>query len=38
MQDRINEVIRRIQYLLPDVEVTSQQVQKIMMSFEQGLC
>lgn len=28
MQDRINEVIRRIQYLLPDVEVTSQQVQK----------
>lgn len=29
MQDRIiNEVIRRIQYLLPSVEVTSQQVQK----------
>ena len=28
MQDRINEVIKRIQYLLPGVEVTSQQVQK----------
>lgn len=28
MKDKINEVIRRIQYLLPEVEVTSQKVQK----------
>ena len=28
MKDKINEVIRRIQYLLPEVEVVLQQVSK----------